>query len=45
MFESLKRAFTTRDAAFRECRRCGATVDDTPDCPTCGSNDIASYRV
>jgi anaerobic ribonucleoside-triphosphate reductase len=33
-----------RSGTFRECRRCGTTVDGSGrGCPECGSADIARY--
>ncbi len=35
-----------RPDVFRECRRCGTTIEaDTDDCPVCGSTDIATYQL
>ncbi|WP_225335527.1 hypothetical protein [Halomicrobium urmianum] len=47
MIETLRRTVTGcypfRSGQFRECRRCGTTVDDDRDCPACGSSDIVQY--
>ena len=46
MFEELKRVVRrqTRDGSFRECRRCGTTVERAAGgCPSCESTDIAQY--
>jgi rubrerythrin len=50
MIEQLRRALTNQPAceqgAFRECRRCGTTVDaDASGCPACGSTEIALYEL
>jgi rubrerythrin len=48
MFEQLKRAVRrgTRTGSFRECRRCGTTVEsDVGGCPACDSTDIAQYEL
>ena len=46
MLAELKRVVRrqTRDGSFRECRRCGTTVERAAgDCPSCESTDIAQY--
>ena len=46
MLAELKRVVRrrTRDASFRECRRCGTTVERAASgCPACESTDIAQY--
>lgn len=48
MFEELKRAVRrqTRSGSFRECRRCGTTVERAGSgCPACESTDIAQYDI
>ncbi|MDS0282116.1 hypothetical protein [Haloarcula onubensis] len=46
MFEALKRVVRrrARGDSFRECRRCGTTVERAAGgCPACESTDIANY--
>jgi len=48
MIETVRRVVTDRfrTAGFRECRRCGTTLDGAVDaCPACGSGEIAHYSL
>jgi anaerobic ribonucleoside-triphosphate reductase len=46
MLGTLKRAVGRTTNDFRECRRCGTTLDrPAARCPACGSRDVARYEI
>ncbi|THE64791.1 hypothetical protein D8Y22_11070 [Salinadaptatus halalkaliphilus] len=37
---------TDESTTIEECRRCGTTIESRgPECPTCGCEDIVTYRI
>jgi rubrerythrin len=46
LLEEVKRFLRPSDESLFECRNCGYTLDEeTEECPECGGQDIASYRL
>ncbi|MCY4730542.1 hypothetical protein KY092_08215 [Natronomonas gomsonensis] len=46
LLNEVKRFLKSDDYEIYECRRCGCTLEEkAEECPDCGCEDIASYRL